>query len=240
MLEKMQGVFFDLDDTLINVSGGTKEAWDLTCFKMKELFSEVDIDPLVLSQRITKLNDAFWSNETTRPKGNVDFKAIRQELVSAVFAEFGLAHDKGKLFLIENYGKFKEQLTCVYPNVYETLQTLKDKGKKLVLITNGDGTRQREKLSRFNLAQYFDNILIEGELGFGKPLPQVYERAIKLCGIEACEACMVGDNYLWEVEAPIKYGLKAVWVNTLQKKKPFERTIEPDYIISNISELLDW
>ena len=113
-------------------------------------------------------------------------------------------------------------------------------GKKLVAITNGDGQRQREKLQRFELTPYFDGILIEGEQGVGKPTQQAYQNALDICGVTANEACMVGDNYLWEVEAPKKYGLKGVWANTLGKKLPPERTVEPDLIITRIHELLEW
>ena len=42
----------------------------------------------------------------------------------------------------------------------------------LAMITNGASATQRAKIERFHLAPYFDHILIEGELGFGKPEPR--------------------------------------------------------------------
>lgn len=120
----------------------------------------------------------------------------------------------------------------------KTLAQLKLLNYQLVLITNGDGQRQREKITRFNLTQYFDYILIEGELGFGKPEIQVYQKALDLCHINPQEACMIGDNYLWEVETPIRFGMQGIWVNR-NNQKVISDQIKPSAIISNISELLN-
>jgi hypothetical protein len=52
------------------------------------------------------------------------------------------------------------------------------------LLTNGGSKGQRLKIDRFDLAPLFDAILIEGEVGFGKPDPRIYTKAL-----EALDAC---------------------------------------------------
>ncbi len=51
----------------------------------------------------------------------------------------------------------------------------------LGLVTNGAAAAQRAKIERFELARFFDVIVVEGEAGFGKPDPRVFERALARC-----------------------------------------------------------
>ena len=240
MLQQLKAIFFDLDDTLINFGGVTEQAWILTCENLLNVYPELTVDAHELAHEIVARNEAFWSDEENRPKGNVDFAAIRRELIQNIFNDLGVQHPDAVEFLVSQYAVYKEEAVYLYEDVHETLAKLKAMGKKLVAITNGDGQRQREKLQRFELTPYFDAILIEGEQGVGKPTQQAYQNALDICGVTASEASMVGDNYLWEVEAPKKYGLKGVWANTLGKELPPERTVEPDLIITRIHELLEW
>ncbi len=66
---------------------------------------------------------------------------------------------------------------------------------------------QRSKINRFGLADLFDLILIEGEVGFGKPDPRVYERALESLGVAAGDTWMVGDNLEWDVAEPQRQGI---------------------------------
>jgi putative hydrolase of the HAD superfamily len=109
----------------------------------------------------------------------------------------------------------------------------------LGLITNGSSEDQRRKLDRFGLAPYFDCILIEGENGFGKPEPEVYELALGRLGIRPQEAWMVGDNLIWDIEAPQKLGIKGIWVDFAYQGLPEGYPIQPDRIIHSIAELAE-
>lgn len=237
MFKNIKALFFDLDDTLINFGGVTHQVWQLACTSLcNERPGLIDAD--VLANKINKINDAFWADEKRRPKGNTDFKKVRKDILKAAFLELHLDDKSALNYLLERYPLYKEQAVYLYDDVPKTLAQLKLLNYQLVLITNGDGQRQREKITRFNLTQYFDYILIEGELGFGKPEIQVYQKALDLCHINPQEACMIGDNYLWEVETPIRFGMQGIWVNR-NNQKVISDQIKPSAIISNISELLN-
>ena len=75
-------------------------------------------------------------------------------------------------------------------------------GCKLAVLTNGAGAAQRGKLTRFGLENLFDEVLIEGEVGFGKPDPRIYRLALARLGLPADRVWMVGDNLEWDVRAP--------------------------------------
>lgn len=116
---------------------------------------------------------------------------------------------------------------------------LKEKGFIIALLTNGDSKTQRDKINRFDLEKYFDYIFIDGEQGVGKPEKEAYDNVLRACNVEPGEACMVGDHYLWEVVAPIKYGLHAIWVKRLGSLVPDNIDVHADYEIENIRDILD-
>ena len=97
---------------------------------------------------------------------------------------------------------------------------------------------QRAKIDRFDLARRFDHIQIEGEHGFGKPEERAYTHAMRSLGVEAHETWMVGDNLEWEVVAPQRLGIHAIWCDAIGRGLPLDSTVKPDRIIRTLSELL--
>ena len=85
----------------------------------------------------------------------------------------------------------------------------------------------------------FDGIFIDGEQGIGKPEKEAYENVLNMFHVQPGEACMIGDHYLWEVVAPISYGLKAIWVNRGELGVKGNERIKADAMIYNIGELLN-
>ena len=55
------------------------------------------------------------------------------------------------------------------PDAIDTVRWLRESGRRLALLTNGAAVAQRRKIARFELADLFDAILVEGELGSESP-----------------------------------------------------------------------
>jgi FMN phosphatase YigB (HAD superfamily) len=64
---------------------------------------------------------------------------------------------------------------------------------------------------RFALEHRFDHIQIEGEHGFGKPEERAYNHAMEVLGVAPHETWMVGDNLEWEIVAPQRLRIYAIW-----------------------------
>jgi putative hydrolase of the HAD superfamily len=110
---------------------------------------------------------------------------------------------------------------------------------RLALITNGDGVGQRAKIERFDLAHRFHHIQIEGEHGFGKPEPRAYMHALERLDVGARDSWMVGDNLEWEVTAPQRLGIHAIWFDAHGAGLPEGSVVRPDRIVRKLSELLE-
>ena len=109
---------------------------------------------------------------------------------------------------------------------------------RLALVTNGPSATQRAKIERFALAPFFQHIQIEGELGFGKPEDQAYLHAMETLGVRPDQTWMIGDNLEWEVAAPQRLGIHAIWFDGFSRGLPQDATIRPDRIIQAHHQLL--
>jgi len=126
----------------------------------------------------------------------------------------------------------------VFPGAHDAIDALRALGVKLALVTNGAASPQRAKVERFALTHRFDHIQIEGEHGFGKPEQRAYLHAMQALGVNAPETWMVGDNLEWEVEAPQRLGIYAIWIDVHGEGLPADSSIKPDRIIRSLTELL--
>ena len=123
------------------------------------------------------------------------------------------------------------------PDAIETVRWLRESGRRLALLTNGAAAAQRRKIARFEIADLFDAILVEGELGFGKPDQRVYQRALNALGVKPAETWMVGDNLDFDVAAPQRLGLSGVWIDLRGQGLPGGSAVKPDYIVRSLVEL---
>lgn len=121
------------------------------------------------------------------------------------------------------------------PDAVETVRWLRESGRRLALLTNGAGAAQRRKISRFDIADLFDVILVEGELGFGKPDERVYRQALSALDVRPSEAWMVGDNLEWDVRAPQQLGMRGVWIDARGGGLPPGTAVTPDYIVRSLA-----
>jgi 2-haloalkanoic acid dehalogenase type II len=116
-----------------------------------------------------------------------------------------------------------------YPDVIPALQRLWDAGIRLVVVSNWDWSLH-ERLHETGIAPLLDGALASAEVGVAKPDPEIFERALKLAGVEAHEAWFVGDTPAVDVEGARAAGLTPVLI-----AREGER---PKDAISSLSELI--
>ncbi|HYR80563.1 MAG TPA: HAD family hydrolase, partial [Candidatus Dormibacteraeota bacterium] len=79
--------------------------------------------------------------------------------------------------LAQFFERDRRKRHIVFPETLRVLSELKQ-NYKLAMLTNGAIDIQRDKIHGSNLADFFDPIIISGELGFGKPNPKLFQLAL--------------------------------------------------------------
>jgi putative hydrolase of the HAD superfamily len=141
--------------------------------------------------------------------------------------------------IAQDFAERRWERMDLFPGVPATLEALRGRGVPLALVTNGDASHQRRKIARHDLERFFDVVVIEGEMGVGKPEEIVYRYALSKLGIKPEEAWMVGDNLEWDVAAPQRLGLRGVWVDGPGRGLPKANDVVPHRIIRAFPEILE-
>ena len=235
-----RAILFDLDDTLLSAYADPERAWNSV---LKEFAPQLaPLDPKRLTDALTNFSNEFWSDPEQHRYWRLRLHEARYKIVSTVFKrlsneEFSLEDQLAKTIALR-FNEFREEQMYLFPGARETLQTLQEAGVLLALVTNGPSELQRGKITRFDLARHFHHIQIEGEHDFGKPDERAYTHAMQALAVEAHETWMVGDNLEWEVAAPQRLGIHAIWHDARARGLPKGSHVRPDRIICNLRELL--
>ena len=164
-------------------------------------------------------------------------KIARQSVAIEGLRRVGIVDESLAQALALAYARHRDKRIGLLPGALDAVLRFKAAGCALALVTNGSRRTQRMKIERFGLAPIFDAILVEGELGFGKPDPRVYELALSRLGHPSSQTWMVGDHLEWDVGAPQKLGIFGVWVDGQNKGVPVDSPVRPDLTVRRIAEL---
>jgi putative hydrolase of the HAD superfamily len=236
-MSKPRAILFDLDDTLISFNGVAGQAWETCCVAfLRAHTTGVPLGSLL--EEIHKTRKWYWGDPDRHKAGRENIPAARREIVRLALQTFGIADEALICELADQYSALQKSLIYCFPSTLPVLAELARRGYRLGLVTNGSSAGQREKLSRFALEPYFSIILIEQEVGFGKPDVRIYEQARQLLSLRYEDLWMVGDNLVWDVQAPQSLGIYAVWYDANQSGLPGDTGIRPDAQIRDLSALL--
>jgi putative hydrolase of the HAD superfamily len=233
-----RAILFDLDDTIISAGPRSLMMQTVT----EEFAHLLPMPPRTAGEALEAAYQAFWSDETRHGAWRMRIREARIHIVEQLFETWRpnapqLTREVARAFG-ERIHALREENAC-FPGAVETIDELRARGVKLALVTNGAAEPQRQKVARFDLARRFDHVQIEGEAGFGKPAERAYRHALQALGVTPQQAWMVGDNLEWEVAAPQRLGIFAIWHDHLGEGLPAESPVQPDRIIRRIPELLE-
>ena len=238
---KLKAILFDLDDTILVAFGPAQWQWQ------RVIAAYVGhLAPLSPAAAIAAIMDSsreLWADPARHKHWRHRIGEARRRIVADAFATLAAAGHRVPERVVcdalaDDYNVLHDAELRCFPGAHDTLDRLKQLGVKLALITNGAAAPQRAKVVRFALEHRFDHIQIEGEHGFGKPEERAYTHALEALGVSARETWMVGDNLEWEVAAPQRLGIHAIWHDGYGTGLPPDCPVRPDRIICRLSELL--
>lgn len=82
----------------------------------------------------------------------------------------------------------------LYPGAAELLETLRQGGCHVALVSNAQACYTRPELRILDLDRHFDTLLLSSEVGARKPGAAIFRMALKAAGVGPARAVMVGNE----------------------------------------------
>lgn len=211
MLHGIKAVFFDLDDTLCAYWEAAKAALAETF----DRYAPAGTTPEELNALWAKefagychgLKKTEWFEAYLKTGEPSRTELMRRALFAAGVDDAALARE-----VSDFYAASRRRRLALFEDALPVLRSLRERGLYLGMITNGPADIQREEVVDLGLEPLFDTILIEGELGFGKPQRQVFELAEKASNCKPNEILFVGNSYAHDILPAIHSGWRTMWV----------------------------
>lgn len=137
------------------------------------------------------------------------------------------------------HNRFRREFPSYFepdPAVEGVLQSLRNRGLGLALLSNGGTEMQRAKLANAGLTKFFesDRILISEEIGCAKPDPEAFRILAERLDIDPGEILYVGDHPEKDIAGAAACGLRTCWIN---RDPDLDSELSCDYRIASLSEL---
>lgn len=211
----LEAVFFDLDGTLrVN----DPPALDTFYSIASELGFETDVelrrtgerwvneywaDSDLLKEDIARFGDyrdnsAFWENHAWRHLRKIGAQEHLARGIAGVLTRR----------MREEY----QPRDLVPDTVFPTLQTIRDAGLRLGLVSNRSNP-MNELVDELGLSPYFDIVLAAGEVGWYKPDPRLLQFAASQVEANPATSIYVGDNYHADVLGARAAGMQPVLID---------------------------
>ena len=158
------------------------------------------------------------------------------------FSEFyGLTGDDGELavkYYREVYEKDGYKEAPVYDGIKDTLQALKAKGKRLMVVTSKPQEMADRVVENVGVAEFFDAVVGPGREMLSPSKTDLINKALKLAGSDGKDAVMVGDRK-FDIEGANGAGIDSVGVLYGYGSREELETSGSTYIVDAPAQILD-
>lgn len=243
----VRAVVFDLDDTLCGY-------WDACKAGLRLAYAEHPV-PGVDTERFVRawaeafagfgptLKETHWYPTYLKNGGPTRIEQMRRAL-----AILEAPNEDHAIALADAYAFHRNAELKLFPDAIECLTAISQK-YPLGMITNGPADIQRQEVETLGIGHFFQHIWIEGEVGEGKPLKSVFDRALNAFGVEPSEIAMIGNSYSHDIRPAIEYGWHTIWTkrptdvppSAKDGAKPEERPAgapEPSAVVGSLKEVM--
>ncbi len=207
--QRLDAVLFDLDDTLHDDTYAYTSAAEAVAH---EIAAEHGIDALALKAAYIAESEGFWS-KLSPAELQTRMGGLRERMWGAALRGFGLSDDALAVRSAARYNDYRRGFLRMFPGAVDLLRTLRARGVKVGMLTNGFAETHREKIAVLQIADEFDAIFIADEVGMIKPDPLLFAHACAKLGCAPARSAMVGDRYERDISGALEAGLYTIWMN---------------------------
>jgi len=232
-MRRIDLVLFDLDDTLHDDTYAYQSAAEEVA---REVAAEHGVDALALKAAYVAEAEGFW-HRLSPADLKIKLAGLRATMWQTALESVGMGGDPELAQRsAERYNAYRMKYFTLFPGAVDLLRSLRERGTKLGIVTNGLSETHREKIALLQIGDYFDAIFLSDEVGMVKPDPLLFAHACRTLGGAPAHGAMVGDRYDRDIRGAIEAGLYTIWLNIRDEKLPPGVT-PPDATCSSIAEV---
>lgn len=209
---------FDAYGTLFDVNSAARQMQDVLGEKWQ---------PLAETWRTKQLQYTWLRSLMAK---HADFWQVTGDALDYAMAAVKLDDPSLRERLLALYFKLS-----AYPEVRDVLTTLRSRGKKLAILSNGSPQMLAAAAENAGINPLLDGVLSVEEVGIFKPHPSVYRMVVERFNLSPTRVCFVSSNG-WDAHAAKAFGFNVAWCNRFgQQRERIPAT--PDVEISSLNEL---
>jgi putative hydrolase of the HAD superfamily len=228
----IEAVLFDLDDTLHDDTQTYRRAAERVA---QEIARGNGVSAEALRRSYVEQADAFWVQLGASSLGT-PLVSLRERMWHAALVAQGIDDPELARRCAADYNRYRTEYLELWPGAIDLLTSLRKRGCRLAMITNGFAETHREKIAILQLEDAFDEIFIADEVGMLKPDPRLFRLAADRLGVAPERCAMVGDRFERDVRGGHSAGMFTVWMNVRDEAVPPEGP-QPGAIVTNIRDV---
>ena len=202
------GVVFDLDDTLSDYAAVEERVWAQTLVSVSAALPAVV--PTEARRRFAACREPLYERILS---GAWTVDEYRRGQLTETVAPWGILPEEVLAAHVELREAAVEATTPV-PGTHALLETLRARGLRVGVLTNGTESLLWRKLATLELEPLVDAAVSAVDLGTPKPHPAAYHAIADALGLGPERLAMVGDHPEWDVAAALRAGYAgAAWLD---------------------------
>jgi len=135
----------------------------------------------------------------------------------------------------EFYYEYMWKYCVIKDESKDVLSKLKDK-YKLAILSNGQSKSQHDKIDQLNISEFFDEIVVSGDIGINKPDKKIFDIMAEKLNVKNEECVFVGDVFSSDIIGAIRANMVPVWMMIDTERPSY---YYHGYRITNLNELFN-
>lgn len=233
-MKRYTTLFIDLDNTLYDFSGNSREAYGIV-YKLLEYdrwFDSFEHYYTIYEEYNLQLWALYAEGKITKERLNAERYAHPLRVIGVPDADA-----IGARFWSEAMQRLPLGQRLM-PYAREVLEYLRPR-YRLYILSNGFTELQARKMQSAGIAHYFDGVVLSEDIGVNKPNPAIFKHALRVAGVNATEALMIGDNFEVDIEGAQRVGIDQVYYN-VERSILNDGRMVPTYTVDSLKELQDF
>ncbi len=201
----IQAVLFDLDNTLTHR--------DLTAQAYSRYLAEyyasafAQVEPEKIIEIVRRIDNGGYPKKELLTHGSIGASAAY-----ALLQELSWLNppsiDELAQFWFSQFGRCAVEM----PDAKQVLEQLKSQGYQLAIVSNGGHDTRLNTIRGLGIADYFEEIISSGLVGFNKPQPEIFQITAQRLGVLPEHCLYIGDHPINDIQGAKNAGMHALWM----------------------------